>query len=154
MSEKERWRVSVLGRVAGIVIILGWLALSLEVTLGGNKTPGAGASPTVLLWIVTIVIVVGVWRYAFVPYVEATEVELVARNAFTTKHIPWAEIKTIKPGTLGLVIITTHDRVLPDHAWAVPKGRGARWTKTHTRADTVAETLMARVRAAPSEKPG
>jgi hypothetical protein len=38
------------------------LALTLGITIVGNRTPGAGASPTVLLWIVLAVITLGVWR--------------------------------------------------------------------------------------------
>ena len=141
------WRVSVAGRVGGTVVALGWLALALGITLGGNKTPGAGSSPTVLIWTLFVVIIFGVWRYGFVPYVEASATELVIRNAFTERRIPWNQIETIKPGTLGLIIVTK-DASLPKTAWAVQKSRGARWLNQRRRADEVADVLSEYVRLA------
>jgi hypothetical protein len=148
ISQSHMWRVSLVQRVAWIVVSCVLLALALVVTIGGNRTPGAGDSPTVLLWIVTIVIALGGWRYAFLPYIEATEGDLVVRNAFSTKRFHWSDIKTITPGSMGLVIVTGDDRLIPSHAWAVQKGRGARWTGTRCRADAVTQALMDRVRAA------
>jgi len=142
----QLWRVSDVGRVAGVLVLLGWLALTLGITIGGNRTPGAGSSPTVLLWILFAVIAVGVWRYGFVPYVEAKGTELVVRNAFTKKHIPWNQIETIKPGSLGL-IIEKRQGGLPSTAWAVQKSRGARWTNQHSRADEVTYALMEHVQS-------
>ena len=78
--------------------------LDLGVTFGGNRTPRAGSLPAVLLWIVFVVIALGVWRYEFVPYVEGNVTELIVRNALTKKHIPWNQIKEIKPGSIGLII--------------------------------------------------
>ena len=150
VSQNQTWHVSTFQRVAWILVLVGWLALTLAVTIGGNKTPGAGDSPTVLLWILTGLVALGAWRYGFVPYVEATNDELVVRNAFGTKHFPWSDIKTITPGSMGLVINTAEDRIIPNHAWAVQKGRGARWTKTRTRADAVTQALMEHVGAASS----
>ena len=138
-----------MGRVAGVVILLGWLALTLGITIGGNRTPGAGSSPTVLLWILFAVIALGVWRYGFVPYVEANGNELVVRNAFTKKHIPWNQIETIKPGSIGLTIEKKQGG-LPSTAWAVQKSRGARWSDKQSRADEVTNALMERVQSARS----
>jgi hypothetical protein len=150
-DQGELWRVSTFQRVAWVLVLLGWLALTLAVTIGGNKTPGAGDSPTVLLWILTVVVALGAWRYGFVPYVEATDDELIVRNAFSTKSFSWSDIKTITPRSMGLVIITAEDRLIPGHAWAVQKSRAARWTNTRTRADAVTRTLMEHVRAAASQ---
>jgi len=149
-DQGELWRVSSFQRVAWVLVLLGWLALTLAVTIGGNKTPGAGDSPTVLLWILTFVVALGAWRYGFVPYVEATDDELVVRNAFSTKSFSWSDIRTITPRSMGLAIITAEDRLIPIHAWAVQKGRGARWTNTRSRADVVTRALMEHVRAAAS----
>jgi hypothetical protein len=148
-TQRQSWRVSAVGRVAGIIGLLGWLALTLVVTIGGNRTPGAGDSPTVILWTVFVVIALGVWRYGFVPYVEATGTELVIRNAFTKRHIPWTQIKAIKPGSMGLMIVKKEGG-LPNTAWAVQKGRGARWLKMRTRSDEVTAALMEHVRSAGS----
>ena len=134
---------------AGVLVLLGWLALTLGVTIGGNRTPGAGDSPTVMLWIVFVVVALGVWRYGFVPYVEATGTELVIRNGFTKRHIPWTQIKAIKPGSMGLMIVKKEGG-LPNTAWAVQKGRGARWMKMRSRSDEVTAALMEHVRSAGS----
>ena len=138
----QLWRVSFKGRAGAVVVLLGWSALTLCVTIGGNHTPGAGESPTVLLWVMTIAIALGAWRCAFVPYVEDTPSELVVQNPFTKVRTPWSQIQSVSPGSLGL-IIHTKGRKRPTIAWAVQKGRGARVRGTHTRADDVAAALMA-----------
>ncbi len=145
-SQAQRWRVTPALRVVSMLVLLGWVALTLAITVGGNTTPGAGNAPTVMVWLATVVIAVGVWRYAFVPYVEATDAELVVRNAFTERHLPWDQITTIKPGSLGLIVETNEDRLFPRIAWAVQKGRGARWINSSNRADSVTEALMMHVR--------
>jgi hypothetical protein len=132
-----------------VFVLIGWLALTLGITVGGNKTPGADSSPTVLVWVVFVVIVLGVWRYGFVPYVEATGTDLVVRNAFTEWRIPWNQIKTIKPGSMGLIIVT-NDGWFPKTAWAVQKSRAARWMNQRGRADEVTDALMEHVRSAMS----
>ncbi len=144
-TEATRWRVSVTGRVGGVLVLLGWLALTLGITVAGNKTPGAGSSPTVVLWILLVIIALGVWRFAFVPNIEATETDLVVRNAFKERRIPWTQIKAIEPGSLGLIIVTKNGG-LPRTAWAVQKGRGARLARRRGRADQVIDALMVHVR--------
>ncbi len=148
-AQGQMWRVSTAQRVLWVVVLLGWLALTLGITIGGNKTPGAGDSPTVILWIAFVVVALGAWRYGFVPYIEATGTEMVIRNAFTKRHIPWTQIKTIKPGSIGLIVVTKEGG-LPHTAWAVQKGRGARWTNMRTRADEVTAALMEHVPSAGS----
>jgi hypothetical protein len=148
-TQGQLWRVSIALRMTYVLVLLGWLALTLGITVAGNKTPGAGSSPTVILWIACVVIALGVWRYGFVPYIEATGTELVIRNAFTKKQIPWNQIKNIKPGSTGLMIMTKQG-AFPRTAWAVGKGLGARSINTRTRADDVTEALMEHVRSAGS----
>jgi hypothetical protein len=148
-SRGQLWRVSAVGRIAGVVILLGWFALTLGITIGGNRTPGAGSSRTVILWILFALIAFGVWRYGFVPYVEANGTELIVRNAFTKKHIPWNQVQTIKPGSIGLIIAKKQGG-LPSTAWAVQKSRAARWANKHTRADDVTKALMEHVQSARS----
>jgi uncharacterized membrane protein YsdA (DUF1294 family) len=143
-AQGQVWRVSTAQRVLWVVALLGWLALTLAITIGGNKTHGAGASPTVLLWILFVVVALGAWRYGFIPYIEATATELVIRNAFTERHIPWTQIKTIKSGSIGLIVVTKEGG-LPRTAWAVQKGRGARRTNMRTRADEVTAAVMEHV---------
>ena len=148
-AQGQVWRVSTLQRVLWVVVLLGWLALTLAVTIGGNKTPGAGAAPTVFLWIAFVVVALGAWRYGFIPYVEVTATELVIRNAFTFRQIHWTQIKTIKPRSIGLIVVTKQGG-LPRSAWAVQKGRGAQWTNMRTHADDVTTVLMEHVRTAGS----
>ena len=148
-NQGEIWRVSTFQRVAWVLVFLGWLALTLGITIAGNKTPGAGASPTVLLWILFVVIALRAWRCGFVPYIDATATDLVIRNPFTRKRIPWNEIKTIKPGSMGLIIVTRQGG-FPKTGWAVQKGRGTRWEKVETPADQVIAILMEHVRTAGS----
>jgi hypothetical protein len=152
-NQGEIWRVSTFQRVAWVLLVLGWLALTLAITIAGNRTSGAGESPTILLWILFVVIAVSGWRCGFVPYIDATDTDLVIRNPFTRTRIPWNEIKTIKPGSMGLIIVTRRGG-FPTTGWAVQKGRGARWTKVKTRADEVTAVLMEHVRTAGSQLPG
>lgn len=98
------WRVSTVGRAGGVLTSLGWLALALWITIGGNHTPGAGDSPTVILWIVTLGLALAVWRFIFIPYIEVTDSCLVVQNAFVKRQIPWNQIEAVTPGSLGLAI--------------------------------------------------
>lgn len=148
-DQGETWRVSTVQRVAWVVVLLGWLALTLGITIARNKTPGAGASPTILLWILFALVALSAWRCGFVPYIDATDTELDIRNPFTRKRIPWNEIKTIKPGSMGLIIVTRQDG-FPKTGWAVQKSRAGRWVKAKSRADEVTAVLMERIRAAGS----
>lgn len=150
-GQRQFWRVSTVGRAGGVLTSLGWLALALWITIGGNRTPGAGDSPTVIPWIVTLGLALAVWRFIFIPYIEVTDSCLVVQNAFVKRQIPWSQIEAVTPGSLGLAI-KTKGRGLPRKAWAVQKGRGAKWMNRHTRADDVATTLMERVRQGPSSR--
>lgn len=143
-GQRQLWRVSTRGRVGGVLAFLGFLAITLWITIDGNHTPGAGNTPTVILWVVTLGMALAVWRLSFIPYIEATDSDLVVQNAFDEVHIPWNQIEAIRPGSLGLAI-KTKGRTLPRNAWAVQKGRGAQWAKTHTRADDVTLALMEHV---------
>ena len=87
-AQRQLWRVSSKGRVCAVLVFLIWLALTLWITIGGNRTPGAGAAPTVILWIGTAAIALGAWRCSFVPYVEATSPELVICNPLGMRRIP------------------------------------------------------------------
>ena len=55
-------------RVGASVLGICWLALAIGVTGGG----GVGAGVLALLWISLAMLIVGIWRWAFVPYVALT----------------------------------------------------------------------------------
>ena len=117
-----------------------WIWLTLEVMGGQHAT-----AELVLLWALLPLISIGSWRWGFVSYVEASPHGLTVYNGFSPVAIPWTTITNIRPGYFGLLIFRTDGR--PKRAVAIQRMRVSKWVGDWTRADAIAELLMARVRA-------
>lgn len=135
-GESELWRVRLAGRVSGVVVVLGWVALSALITVG--STVGFA----VLLWCTVAVIALGFWRWAFVPYVALTADGVVVQNALRRVTVAWSDISRVYPGSAGLAIYRRSGGAVI--AWAVQKSNAKIWLHKRSRADFVAETIMAR----------
>jgi len=140
-SDTEVWRVTQIGRIGASVLGAIWLALVVGVTVEGN----VGAGVVALLWIVLAVIIVGIWRWAFVPYVALAVEGVIVQNRITHRTVPYTAIVEVKSGYYGLRLLTKdHDMIT---AWAVQKSNASRWAHRSTRSDEVADAIMARVNA-------
>lgn len=144
---EQIWRVSTAGRVAGVVLVVGWLALALGITLGGGAPGGAVA----LIWWSGLLLVPWVWRWAFVPYVALKADGVFIQNRITSKFVPYPEITRVSGGYYGLTLRTSRGDVVI--AWAVQKSNLARWLHRQTRADEVAQAIVARAPSALRSNP-
>jgi ABC-type transport system involved in cytochrome bd biosynthesis fused ATPase/permease subunit len=118
---------------------MGWVALTVGVAMGG----GVGGGAVALLSAAAVIIVIGVWRWAFVPYVALTDQGVEVQNRLLRASVPYSDISEVRGGYYGLTIVTKRDEIVT--AWAVQKSNWARWTKKQTRADAVRAAIMARV---------
>ena len=133
--QSEVWRVRLAGRVAAVVLTIGWIALAVVISAGSN----AGVS--VVMWLAAVLIGVGAWRWAFMPYLASSPDGVVIQNRFTRATVPWSEIARVRPGYYGLIIHKKTGGSVT--AWAVQKSNVARWTGKSSRGNEVAEVLMA-----------
>lgn len=124
------WRVSALGRVGVLALIplpmaVAWLLWdSVPVSLFA----GLGA---LAAW----------WRFSLYPAVILTETELIVRNPYGQRRVALPDVVDAAPGYGGLTVTTsTGEHVV---AWAVQKSNLATWTGRRTRADEVAEAIVA-----------
>ena len=138
-SDAEVWRVTRGGRVGASVLGICWLALAIGVTGGG----GVGAGVLALLWISLAMLIVGIWRWAFVPYVALTPEGVTVQNRLTKQSVPYSAIAEVKAGFYGLTLIAKDGEGVT--AWAVQKSNVARWAHKETRADEVGAAIMAKV---------
>jgi hypothetical protein len=122
------WRVSLLGRVGTALLIpvyaLVFLTIRPVVAL-------LGAAFAVLAWVV----------FAWRPSITLTDTEVVVRNPFLFQRIALKDVARVGPGYGGLVITTRGGA--RTSAWAVQKSNLATWTGRRTRADEVAEAIIA-----------
>ena len=124
------WRVSALGRVGVLALIplsmaVAWLLWdSVPVSL----LAGVGA---LAAW----------WRFSLHPAVILTGTELIVRNPYGQRRVALTDVVDAAPGYGGLTVTTsTGEHVV---AWAVQKSNLATWTARRTRADEVAEAIVA-----------
>jgi hypothetical protein len=103
---------------------------------------GVGGGAVALLAASAVVIVLGVWRWGFVPYVELTDQGVEVQNRLLRASVPYSDISEVRGGYYGLTIVTKRNETVT--AWAVQKSNWARWTKKQTRADAVRAAIMAR----------
>jgi hypothetical protein len=131
------WRVRPGGRIAAVCLVGLWASISGLITAGGGVTVGV----IVMLWAATLIVGLGVWRWAFVPKVELTRENLLVQNPFGhVAVIPYTKISGAQVGYSGIMVqMRDGSRVL---AWAVQKSNMARWAKKRSRADDVADAIM------------
>ena len=134
----QLWRVRPTGRVAGAGVASAWALLAAGVTAGGGVSVGV----IVLLWCVTILVALGAWRWAFVPYVALGSESLVVQNRVLRSTVMYSNIASARPG-YGGVIIEKRDGTRTC-AWAVQKSNAARASGTRTRADDLVDAIMLR----------
>ena len=89
------------------------------------------------------------WRLSFGSWLRLASTEVVVRNPFEVVRVPLQEVVDVGAGYKGLVITLANRTVVT--AWAVQKARLASWLHWHTRADDVAEAILAAVREAATQ---
>ena len=139
--DNQVWRVSLIGRGGAIGVALIWLVVVVAISTGKNTSAGVRA----LLWIALLVVAVGVWLWAFRPYVALTTQAVVIQNRITKSTVPYESILEVKPGYYGLRLITKNQGDVT--VWAVQKSNASKWTKRQTRADEVAAAIRTKVGA-------
>jgi hypothetical protein len=136
------WRPSLGTRVgAGLLSAVG-VALAVSgvvVAAGGDWTGG-----------LAVMVVFGLfpvfgWRWGTHPLLATSDDGVTVRNPVRSAVVPWDEVGRCAPTSLGLAIERVDGR--PVVAWAVQKPNVARWLRRRTRADEVAETIVARAAA-------
>jgi hypothetical protein len=140
--DDQVWRVSPTGRGGAVSVALIWLVLVVLISTERNTSAGVIA----LLWIVLIVVGVGVWLWAFRPYVALTTQAVVVQNRITKRTVPYGTILDVKPGYYGLRLVTKNQADVT--IWAVQKSNVSKWGNRRTRADEVAAAIRAKVSAA------
>jgi len=139
------WRVRLAGRVvAPVLCVGGWSALAIGMTIGG----GVPVVTIATVWCIAPVVAAAVWRFAFVPRIVLGTGSVTVYNPILHTSIDYADIETATPGYSGLTIVGRNGRRVS--AWAVQKSNAARWVHKQTRADEVAQAIMARVTDRPA----
>jgi hypothetical protein len=75
------------------------------------------------------------------PRITLTATELIIRNPLRSRRIQLTELSSVQGGWGGLKIKTSSGDVVV--AWAVQKSRYAQWSHKRTRADDIADEIMA-----------
>ena len=137
------WRTAVSVRIGSVVVLLGWLALSLGITFGAGVADGV----LVLIWVLGPVYGFGAWRYAFVPFVALRTSDVLVRNRWGQQVIPYGDIASVHPGYYGTTFrLKTGSSVT---AWAVQKPNWASWLHRRTRADDLSDAITERLPVSP-----
>jgi hypothetical protein len=131
--------------LSGVLLALGWTALTVAVTFDKTVSVGVAAG----LWCSLAFIAVAVWRYAFVPYVTLTADALVIQNPYRSRTIAYGEISRARASSYGILIRRRQGFGIS--AWAVQKSNYARTAGRHTRADDLVEAIMLRVQQSNSQ---
>lgn len=137
---KQTWRVSLVGRVFGIlVLVVSGIVASAIIASGLDLA--SKVVPVVLLCGLAAVVHVNALR----PSITLASSELVIRNRFRTYRIGLDTIARVDAGYHGIGVQTRHGQVV--HGWAVQKSNLARWLGRHTRADLVVEAIEKEMKA-------
>lgn len=131
-TRDDTWRVRPAERLAGVVLTTGWAGLATGVSIGGN-------SAAIVLWLMVPLIALGVWRWAFVPYIALDPVGVVVQNRIGKVTVPYSQIRDVRTGYSGLTLKLDNGSSVT--AWAVQKSNWARWRKLRTRSDEVADAI-------------
>ena len=140
-GEDLSWRPRRVARIGGVAVVA--LALLLAVTFTAAPPSATGYLPAAVLWVLTAVTAIGVWRGAFRPSITCTPTGLHIRNPGSEAFVPWADIHTVTPGYYGIAIKERTGDVVT--AWAVQKPNWATWLHRRTRADDVADAIRRRL---------
>ena len=97
-SDNQIWRVSPTGKGGAIGVAMIWLVLVVAISAGKNTSIGVIA----LLSVALLVVSVGVWLWAFRPYVALTADAVVVQNRITKQTVPYESIVDVQPGYYGL----------------------------------------------------
>ncbi len=131
------WRVEEPVRRLGVGVALLFVLLATFLTVIGVAPSGV-----ILIWLIAVAVMLSIWRWYLVPYVELGPEQLVVQGPFARHTVRCASIRDVKPGVLGLRIETRRgDSFL---GWAIQKSKVADWMRKETRADEVAAAIMER----------
>lgn len=145
MERSERvWRIPPAGRIAGLLLTVGWIGLAIGSSAIGN-------SFAIVFWVGAAIMAVGVWRWAFVPYVAVGPKEIVVQNRLGKRTLDYAQIRDVRTGPYGLILLLNGGGSVT--AWAVQKGNLAKWLHVRTRADEVAEAITGHIDQIPKYTP-
>lgn len=122
--------------IGGLVAVIGLVAMLVR---------GLGNLPVIIVLLVLAVLgMIYLWRFALYPRV-VVEDRLWVVNPMHTHILDADEVLDIRPGPDGLVVHHPEGSI---EAWAVQKSTGALRKDRRTRADQVAEALLAALRGA------
>ena len=125
--------------VGGLVAVVGLVAMLVR---------GLGSLPVVIvLLVLTVLGMLYLWRFALYPRV-VVEDRLWVVNPMHTHIFDPAEVLDIRPGPDGLVVSHPEGTI---EAWAVQKSTGALRKDRRTRADQVADALLAALHGATAD---
>ena len=137
---QQTWRVSLVGRVFGIVVLVLAGIVASAIVVSGLDLASK---------VVSVVLLGGLAALAYVnalrPSITLTSSELVIRNKLRTYRIDLNTIVRVDAGYYGIGVQTRHGQVV--HGWAVQKSNLARWLGRHTRADLVVEAIEKEAKA-------
>jgi hypothetical protein len=153
MIAPRTWRTSGAARGFVAVVVFGLLALGAVLLVAAvaaivNGQPAAAAG----LLAVAVVVPLGawpLWRLAFAVSITLEPTKVVIRNPAGTRVVSLEEISAVRPGYYGLTFVLTGGRQVT--AWAVQKWNLATWLRLRTRADEIADEILA---ARPSRPTG
>ena len=132
------WRVDEPVRGLALVVSIFFVVLAL-----GSTAIGLAIAGDVVMWMLTVLVVLSVWRCYIVPYVALTPDRVVVRGVFARRTVGYGAIRAARPGLYGLRIETEDQGAVT--VWAVQKSKFSEWTHRHTRADDIVAEIMDRV---------
>lgn len=140
-AASEIWRVPAsVRRLAGAVCVF-FVLVAVGSTAIGLSVPG-----TVVMWGLTILVTLTIWRWYLVPYVALTPECMIVRGVFARRSVEYDDITRVRPGLYGVKVETRETG--PLLVWAVQKSKFAEWSHRHTRADDVVAAIIERTLAA------
>ncbi|MEV0713812.1 PH domain-containing protein [Asanoa sp. NPDC050611] len=134
---RQTWRVSLAGRIFGIVFIAFGLWVIVRAGIAVARDGLDLALSYALVFGLAAVLLPAL--LALRPAVTLTETDVEVRNPLRTQRLPLADVADAKTGYGGLRIETRDGRAVT--AWAVQKSNLANWTGRRTRADDVADAI-------------
>jgi len=101
-----------------------------------------GSSPWLpaLLLVLTVLALLYAWRFGFHPQLRVNQQTVEIINPFRRYSFCWDEVTLIAPGENGLLIGSEDEAA---EAWCVQKSNAASRQGRHTRADRIADELLA-----------
>lgn len=148
---RQVWRVGHAGRIAGVLGTVVFAGLMVAFAAIGSQMAVSGDAVIGVLSLIGVCPLIGAagvrcWLLGVRPSITLTEDSVIVRNPYKTYQVSLVEISMVSGGYRGLSFTMTDGRQIV--AWAVAKSNLARWLGWQTRADAVAERLLAAVTAA------